>query len=57
MIGDGDKDLVLYFDTPILAEDKRLKVGDTEATIKGFTFDDTPIEGAGDVSIVKGPKI
>jgi len=56
MIGDGDIDLVLYFDTPALAEDGCLAVGDTEATITGETFDGTPIEGTGDVRIVKGPK-
>jgi hypothetical protein len=55
-IGDGDIDLVLYFNTPALAEDGCLKVGDAEATITGFTFDGIPIEGTGDVRIVKGPK-
>jgi len=56
MIGDGDIDLVLYFDTPALVEDGCLTVDSTEATITGETFDGIPIDGTGDVSIVKGPK-
>ncbi len=56
MIGDGDIDLVLYFDTQALAEDECLAVGDTEATLTGVTFGGVPIEGTGDVRIMKGPK-
>ena len=56
MMGDGDIDLVLYFDTPALAEDECLKVGDTEAMLTGETSEGIPIEGTGDVRIVKGPK-
>jgi len=56
MMGDGDIDLVLYFDTPALAEDECLKVGDTEAMLTGETFEGVPVEGTGDIRIVKGPK-
>jgi len=56
MMGDGDIDLVLYFDTPALAEDECFKVGDTEAVLAGETFDGVSIEGTGDVRIVRGPK-
>ena len=55
MIGDGDIDLVLYFDTQALAENGCLQPGDTEALLTGETFDGVPIEGVGDVNIV-GPK-
>ena len=58
MIGDGDDDLVLYFDTQELGAgpDPALEIGDTEATLTGETFDGDLIEGTGDVRIVKGPK-
>ena len=50
MIGDGDLDLVVYFDTEALAG--VLLPGATEATLTGQTYGGLPIEGTGDVSIV-----
>ena len=55
MIGDGDLDLVLYFDTKELANNNCLIAGDTEAMITGETVDGRPIEGIGDVRIVTKP--
>ena len=50
MVGDGDLDLVLYFDTQALVG--VLSPGDTEATLTGQTFGGVNIEGTGDVRIV-----
>jgi hypothetical protein len=52
MIGDGDIDLVLYFDTQELALTGAVEVGDEWAILTGKTTDGTPIEGMGDVNIV-----
>ena len=56
MIGDGDIDLALYFDTPELAV--IFGEGTIEATITGETWDGVPLIGTGDVRIVspKGKK-
>ncbi len=52
MIGDGDGDLVLYFDTQELVATGAVEVGDEWAILTGATFGGTPIEGMGDVNIV-----
>jgi len=50
MVGDGDLDLVLYFDTRDLAT--ILGEGTVEVIIAGETYDGTLIMGTGDVRIV-----
>lgn len=52
MIGDGDIDLVLYFET----RDLVCIDGLTEVTLTGVTFDSIPIEGTSDISFVKQSK-
>ncbi len=46
--GDGDRDLLLHFRT----RGAGIACGDTEATLKGGTFDGMPITGAGAVDVV-----
>lgn len=54
-IGDGDQDLLLFFDTRELA-DSVLDPADIEATLTGLTYGGTPVEGTDSVRIVtKGP--
>jgi hypothetical protein len=46
--GDGDRDLLLHFRT----RGTGIACGDTEATLKGGTFDGRPITGTGAVDVV-----
>jgi hypothetical protein len=52
MIGDGDDDLVLYFDTQELVATGAVEIGDEWAILTGETTGGTPVEGMGDVNIV-----
>jgi len=56
MIGDGDMDLVLFFDTKQLVDAGCINQCTTEATLMGMTEDGYTIEGTGDVSIVEQGK-
>ena len=51
-VGDGDQDLLLYFDAKALP----LTITSTEATLTGQTYGDILIVGTDSVQIVKGPR-